>query len=74
MIVKTAITRGRLEYTTKRGRRVESFFPDMNGDDCEVFIQFDNGSVLGHTKYDNATKYMADAVREFEELPTSEQY
>ena len=74
MIVRTSVTRGNLEITRKRGKLVENFCPSENGNDCEVYIQFDNGSVLGYTKPNNVEAYIANTVKEFDEIPTCENW
>ena len=74
MVIDTIITRGRLVKCTKKRKVVEQFFPDDRGGDCEVYIKFDNGSVIGHTQFNGVQAYIKDAIKEFEEIPTSEQW
>jgi hypothetical protein len=74
MIIRTSVTRGKLETTRRRGKEIKSFLPSEEGNDCEIYIKFDNGSILGYTQSTDVEAYIAKAAREFEELPTSEQY
>ena len=74
MIIKTAITRGRIETICKRGKTIKQFSPSDNGLDCEIYIQFDNGSLIGHTRFDNADAYIRQSLLDFENIQTSEQF
>ncbi len=74
MIIRTKITKGRFEITSKRGKQIKIFFPCESGSDCEVFIQFDNGSALGYAKPDDIEAYIAKTSKEFDEITTCENW
>lgn len=71
MITKVSVTAG---ITENKGRKNERFRAYPDGPERQVYIQFDNGSVLGVCKPEDINTFIATSARDFEYLPDTPNY
>ena len=70
MIRKISATPGKLEGAGKK----EHFVALTGGEQFQVYIEFDNGSMLGYTTLEGLGEYVTKSVRQFDAIPDGNTY
>jgi len=70
MIKRIAMTAGKMIIE----KRKERFFALTGGDEFQYYIEFDNGSMIGHCKLADLQVNIEKSINAFENIPGKNQY